>query len=210
MKINKEKTKFMLFNTARKRDFTPKFNIGGKDIETVEQLKLLGVQITNDLKWNANTDYITKRGYNKLWILRRLKVNGVNVSELKTIYCQHVRSILEYASVVWHSGLTQENEANIERVQKCALSIILGKNYMSYENALITLDLESLFSRREKLCLKFAKKALVSEKFSSWFVRDENVQNTRRKVKTVKPAATRTTRFQKSALPYMTTILNNA
>ena len=59
MKINKEKTKFMLFNTARKRDFTPKFNIGGTDIETVEQLKLLGVQITNDLKWNANTEYIS-------------------------------------------------------------------------------------------------------------------------------------------------------
>ena len=96
MKINIEKTKFMLFNTARKWDFTPKFEIEGKEIETVEQLKLLGVQITHDLKWNANTEYITKRGYNKLWMLRRLKLNGASESELKIIYCQHVRSILEY------------------------------------------------------------------------------------------------------------------
>ena len=197
MKINKEKTKFMLFNTARKRDFIPKFQIEGKDIETVDQLKLLKVLITDDLKWNANTAYITKRGYNKLWILRRLKVNGANENELKIIYCQHVRSILEYASVVWHSGLTQENQANIERVQKCALSIILGKSYISYENALAILDLESLDRRREKLCTKFARKSMKSEKFSSWFVRDENVQNTRRKVNTVKPAVARTTRLKK-------------
>ena len=136
-------------------------------------------------------------------------MNGANESELKTIYCQHVRSILEYASVVWHSGLTLENKANIERVQKCALSIILGKDYINYENALSLLNLESLCRRREKLCLKFAKKSLASERFSSWFVPDENTQNTRRKIKTVKPALTRTTRFQKSALPYLTNILNN-
>ena len=29
MKINTEKTKFMVFNTARKLDFTPKFEIEG-------------------------------------------------------------------------------------------------------------------------------------------------------------------------------------
>ena len=197
----------MLFNTANKRDFTPKFEIDGKEIETVDQLKLLGVQITSDLKWNANTKYITRRGYSKLWILRRLKISGA--SELKTIYCQNVRSILEYASVVWHSGLTLENKANIERVQKCALSIILGKDYISYENAMSILDLESLCRRREKLSIKFAKKSFKSEKFSSWFVPDENPLNTRRKIKTVKPALARTTRLSKSALPYLTSILNS-
>jgi hypothetical protein len=210
MKINKEKTKFMLFNTANKRDFTPKFEIDGKEIETVDQLKLLGVHITSDLRWNANTQYITKRGYSKLWILRRLKINGASESELKTIYCQHVRSILEYASVVWHSGLTLENKANIERVQKCALSIILGKDYISYENAMSILDLESLSRRREKLSIKFAKKSFKSEKFSSWFVPDENPLNTRRKIKIVKPALARTTRLRKSALPYLTSILNSS
>ena len=134
-------------------------------------------------------------------------MNGAN--ELKIIYCQHVRSILKYASVMWHSGLTQENKANIERVQKCALSIILDKSYISYENALALLDLESLDKRREKLCIKFARNSLKLEKFSSWFVRDENVQNTKRKVTTVKPAVARTNKFQKSALPYLSNILNN-
>ena len=209
MIINKGKTKFMVFNTARKRDFTPVFELDGEPMEVVDSFKLLGVQITNDLKWNLNTDYITKRGYGKLWILRRLKIFGANKSELTDIYCQHVRSILEYASVVWHSGLTQENKANIERVQKSALAIILGKDYINYENALSILNLERLCVRRERQCLKFANKSLASEKFSSWFEKDENIQNTRRLVKPVKPAVARTTRFRKSPLPYMTTILNN-
>ena len=78
----------------------------------MEQYKLLDVQITNDLKWKANTAYVTKRGYSKLWILRRLNINGANQSELKDIYCIQVSSILEYAAVVWNSGLTKENNAN--------------------------------------------------------------------------------------------------
>ena len=209
MKINKKKTKLMVFNTARKRDFIHRFDVEGIQIEVVEKQKLLGVQITNDLKWNENTDYISKRDYNKLWILRRLKNNGANTEELKNIYCKHIRSILEYAAVVWHAGLTLENKATIERVQKSALAIILGKGYICYDNALSTLKLEKLCVRRDKLCLKFARKSLASKKYCTWFVPDEKIQNTRRKNKTVKPALTRTTRFQKSALPYLTSILNN-
>ena len=71
--INKEKHKVMLFNTARTRDFLP--------IEVVEQIKLLGVQITSDLNGTKHTQYITKRGYSKLWILRRLKRSGANQTD---------------------------------------------------------------------------------------------------------------------------------
>ena len=67
MKINKSKTKTMLFNTAKKRDFTPALAIDGDVIEPVEEMKLLGVILTNDLKWSKNSEYLIKRGYNKLW-----------------------------------------------------------------------------------------------------------------------------------------------
>ena len=110
---------------------------------------------------------------------------------------------------MWHSALTVQNSSDIERVQKSALAIILGNNYINYDNALETLHLEKLSTRRATLCLKFAKKAFQSEKFSSWFVPDQNTHNTRRKVNTAKNAQARTQRFKNSALPYMTTILNN-
>ena len=88
----------MLFNTSKKRDFTPKLKINNEEIDVVDELKLLGVMITNDLKWNSNTSYITKKGYKKLWILRRLKSFGATQEELKDIYNKQVRSIMEYAA----------------------------------------------------------------------------------------------------------------
>ena len=208
MKINKEKTKVMLFNTAKTRDFTPQMKIENEEIEVVEKLKLLGVMITDDLKWNCNTSYITSRGYRKLWILRRLKIFGASNQQLKDIYFKQVRSILEYAAVVWHSSLTQTNTAHIERVQKCALAIILGEKYTSYENALKLLKIDQLSIRREALCKKFARKTFKNEKYDHWFVRDQNTANTRRQTQSVKPVLTRTKRFMKSALPYITSLVN--
>ena len=73
IKINKEKTKVMLFNTAKTKDFTSNLKIGNTQIEVVEDLKLLGVKITNDLKWNAHISNLSKKGYTRMWILRRLK-----------------------------------------------------------------------------------------------------------------------------------------
>ena len=122
----------MLFNTGKKRDFIPELTINGTPIEVVEEIKLLGVKISSDLKWNLNTLYSTKRGYAKLWMLRRLKAHGANQNELCDIYSKHVRSVMENSAAVWHPGLTQNNSTDIERVQKSAFSIILGSQYKSY------------------------------------------------------------------------------
>ena len=168
----------------------------------------MGVKITSDLKWNSNTKYIVNKAYSRLWILKRLKIMGANQQELLDTYFKKVRSVLEYAAVVWHAGLTTKNTSDIERVQKCALAIILGQKYLSYKNALNFLGLNRLKIRRESLCLKFAEKALKSEKHKSWFVLDSNPNNTRRIVKKVKSVQCRTQRFLKSALPYLTSLLN--
>ena len=37
---------------------------------------------------------------------------------------KNVRSVLEYASVVWSSSITKKNTAQIERVQKAAFAIV--------------------------------------------------------------------------------------
>jgi hypothetical protein len=208
MKVNHKKSKVMLFNTSQKYDFTPALAINNDKLEVVEELKLLGVKITNDLKWEQNTKYITTKAYSRLWMLRRLKSLGANNSELVDCFVKQARSVLEYCAVVWHPGLTQTNIVDIERVQKAACAIILGKQYTSYHDALVSLGLERLDVRREALSRKFAKKAFKSNKYSSWFVKDVNQSNTRRQIKTVKEAQCRTKRLQKSALPYLTHILN--
>ena len=55
-------------------------------LELVEQFKLLGVVITSDLKWDENTDYITKKAFSRLWLLRRLKKLGASRKALLDIY----------------------------------------------------------------------------------------------------------------------------
>ena len=82
MKLNLRKTKFMLFNQCKSIDFMPALNIDGADIELVEEMKLLGVIITSDMKFSRNTEYIVERGYKRVWMLRRLKNLGASDYQL--------------------------------------------------------------------------------------------------------------------------------
>ena len=124
----------MLFNASRTNYFSPVMNIDGALLEAVEEMKLLGVIITTDLE-HKNTEHITKKAYSRLWLLKRLKQMGASRSALIDTYTKHVRSVLKFAAVVWNSSPTQENIITIERVQKCAFSVIIGARYNTYEEA---------------------------------------------------------------------------
>ena len=106
MKVNLGKTKFMLFNQGKNIDFQPLHTIEGSEIEHVEETKLLGLVITSDLKFDKNTDFIVKKAFKKLWMLKRLKNLGATSDQLVDVYIKQVRSILELATPVWHSSLT--------------------------------------------------------------------------------------------------------
>ena len=89
--------------------------------------------------------------------------------DLKNIYTTFVRSVLEQSSVVWHSSLSSENRKDLERLQKTAVRIILGKTYNNYKQGLKMLNLQTLNQRRKMLCLKFARKCLMNEKVRKIF-----------------------------------------
>ena len=74
MIINGDKTKAMLFNSARKWDFMPKIlNESCEFIEVVEELKILRVIVSSNMTWHSNTKYICDKGYSRMWMLRNLK-----------------------------------------------------------------------------------------------------------------------------------------
>ena len=77
--------------------------------------------------------------------------------QLLHINCLHVRSSVEYCSIVWHDNLTQAQRNSIERLQVVALKIIPGTDcprkedgHFDYERALVICNLKSLFNKREK------------------------------------------------------------
>ena len=125
---------------------------------------------------------------------------------------RHVRIVLELALAAWSPGITSGQVTQIERVQKAAFAVILGDDYIDYRNALAMLGLQTLSERRKALCLKFGKKSLKSEKFKHWFVERHVPEQTQtRSTKTsLLPVNTRTKRYSKSPIPYLTSLLNEA
>ena len=194
-------------NPCKSKDFMPEMVVEGTRLDLVEQYKLLGVIVTSNLSWSANTDYIVERCHKKMWVIRRLKKLGADHSDLLDVYFKLVRSIVEYAVPVWNSGLTGEDICKIERIQKIACNIILGDKYQSYNHALKTLGLEKLSVRRKGLCIKFTRKAMQHDKFSMWFKPTPTV-NTRIKRPQFYEVVCKTARFENSPLSYLTKLLN--
>ena len=211
MKLNVDKTKNIIFNFSKNSQFTTDIELDGKVIETVKETKLLGTIITEKLDWNRNTEKIVKEANKRMVFLHKSAKFTCNKSDLKKIYILQIRSKLEQSAVVWHSSLTQKCKNKLERVQKSALRIILGDQYLSYRNALKALNLQSLDERRESLCLKFAKKCLQVEKFKSLFPKRQ-VAHRMKKRGNEKFVLKRsfTERHKKSSIPYMQRLLNRA
>ena len=152
MKINENKTKIMIFNPTRNYQFTTRIQLNNINVDVVKETKLLGTYISDDLKWDTNTTMLVKKANARLQLLRKVASFSSDKSDLKLIYTIFVRSILENSSTVWHNLISQENKDNLERVQKCAMKIILKNKYKDYQTALNKLE---LFSRKgEKIILE--------------------------------------------------------
>ena len=88
---------------------------------------------------------------------------GASDHELLDVYDKQIRCMVEFAAQVWTSGLTHAEISQIERVQKAAFAIILGKRYISYKNPLTFFTRTTLETRREDMNLKCGKKFLESD-----------------------------------------------
>ena len=198
----------MLFNPTMKFDFVPTLTLDSISLETLDEMKLLGLTIRSDLSWKSNTTNLIMRAYKKLWAIKRLKSQGAELKDLVDIYVKQVRSILEFGVPVWNSGITQTEVIDIERVQKSFLHIALEHEYLDYQSALKTSNLETLALRRLKLCKKFAEKASKHPKHSKWFVKTKPGLNTRSDKQTYKMPICRLTRTKKGPIPYLTNLLN--
>ena len=120
-----------------------------------------------------------------------------------------IRSLLEQSATVWHSSLTDENTNDLERVQKSAVRIILGDNYMGYTKSLQKLDIETLAERRSQLCLSFALKCRKNPKTRDMFPENQKIHKMQtRNTERYKVEHANTERFKNSAIIYMQNLLN--
>ena len=209
MQLNVDKSKMMIFNFTRNYQFTTNISHNGDDMKIIDETKLLGTVITNDLKWHRNTAELVKRANARMRILHKIAEFSAPTEDMVQIYISYIRSILEQSCTIWHSGLTVEDIQDLERVQKSALRIILKDGYQTYDQALESLGLCKLSDRREKMCLRFAKNCSKNELTKDLFpLNPTNGMGTRDK-QTFKVQHANTDRLKDSAVPYLQRLLNS-
>ena len=147
--------------------------------------------------------------YSRMWSLRNLKRSGFDVPDLIDFYCSLLRPVVEFCAAVYGSFLSKQQSSDLERLQKHALNVIVGR-YGSYTEACEKYGIEKLSDRRANIIEKFALKATQSDRFGNrWFPLKSRHGYEARCEREFFQNKPRTERMQKGPLYSMTDILND-
>ena len=207
--INNKKSLIMLCNPSKKYDFPPEFTIGpSKILEVKSSMKILGIIVQDDLRWCEQVAEMTKKASKKIWVLRRMKKLGLDEKTICNFWKAEGRVHLEAAAVAWTSSLTMQQSRHLQRVEHravAAFSEIREDPKISCQR----LGLQPLAERRQKLALKFARRTISKSRHGDLFTKLESPHEGRGGLKREwREPPCRTRRHLKSALPYMTRLLN--
>ena len=76
------------------------YKLHGQVLESVENTKYLGLNISETLDWQKHIDSVTAKGNKRLGFLRRnLKISNQNTKAMA--YKSLVRPVMEYGSSIW-------------------------------------------------------------------------------------------------------------
>ena len=211
MVLNTKKTFTALFHTKKTKDFLPRFvNSSGTVYNNEEEFKLLGVDFVSNaragLSWDKYLKKCIGKAFAKMWILRRLVELGVSHEHLILTYVTRIRCYLEFNVPLWSFSASQIILKKIEKVQRIAVFIILGKEaHRDYLCNLAILDLEPLAYRRDLICQNIAKKIFRHPTHRNMF---QLAPKTRSEKLVIEPHS-KTKRYERSAIPSLAKILNS-
>ena len=141
----------MQFSRSKKYDFPLEYTIGNSAIlEEKKTTKILGIQVQSDLRWRTQVEQMISRASKTTWVIRRMKLLGVDRKTLVSFWKSEGRVHLEMAAPVWHSSLTLAERKSLERCQWVAMAAIVGYWAPSLTDQLAELGLERLNARRDK------------------------------------------------------------
>ena len=126
--------------------------VNGEAINVARTVKLLGLNISSDLRWNCHVSEISWKFTSRLYFLRQLKRANIPTKDLLRFYITCVRPVAEYACPVFHNALQAYLSAELEKLQKRSMRIIFP--FMPYKVALATAGLPSMYERRETITAK--------------------------------------------------------
>ena len=129
MALHPDKTKFMLVTTRQKRQNLlpnlPPLTIKSGIIQEVQNYKVLGITIDNNLSWTPHINALCKKISIKVFQLSRLN-HFVNFRVRKLFFTSHIQSLIDYGSTLWDSA-SQNTLKPLHSLHRRALKLILLK-----------------------------------------------------------------------------------
>ena len=156
MQLKESKCKELRINFSTGESSFDPIIINNKDIEVVHSVKLLGLTITDNLKWNNHIESVCKKISTRLYFLRQLKRAKLPPKDLLLFYVTCIRPVAEYACEVFYDSLPKYLSDDLERLQRRACKIILPEH--GYEDSLNVLNIPQLTDRRQNLTTKLFEK----------------------------------------------------
>jgi hypothetical protein len=145
MKFNAKKCNSISFG---KQKNSVRYTLGLIPLQQTTSIKYLGINISSDLDWALQVNYVCNKSSCALGMLRRT-LKGAEKATKLTMYKTLVRPILEYASSAW-APYRQAHIAELEKVQRKAVRWIANlKRDESVSEAMEALALDSLADRRQ-------------------------------------------------------------
>ena len=95
-------------------------------------VKLLGVTISSNLKWDIHVKDIIHKANASIALLKLLNKYSVSPSHSLRLYTSFLRPHLKYACPVWHPGISREESDKIESIQKRAWRIIFEEGKVPF------------------------------------------------------------------------------
>ena len=124
VKFNPIKTESLLFSRRVNLQDHPTLFFNDVPIQEVVSHKHLGVYLSQRCDWQKHIDFIKEKARSRINLLRMLKFT-INRKSLETIYFAYIRSLLEYADVLW-DNCTQQQCNESEKIQLEAGRIVTG------------------------------------------------------------------------------------
>ena len=157
MNVDIRKTKGLILD-PQLRNAPPQLTIDNLTLDIVTHFKLLGVIVSQSLKWNDRVANVCTRLNVRLHFLRQLQRAGMSTGDLICFYKFLVRVVAQYVCPVWHSSLTVEQSYRIELIRRRALKIIFN-DFTSGDSAYVyncmRADLPQFAERRDQLTRRF-------------------------------------------------------
>ena len=105
LQLNVDKCLEMVIDFKKQKHSFDSISRDRKELDTVNNVKILGLTISNNLLWNDHINNIVKKTNKRLYFIVLLKRAQVPLKDIMMFYCTCIRPVLEYCTPVFNHAL---------------------------------------------------------------------------------------------------------